>query len=123
MKRNFQLFLQATDGSLRVVPLGRITSAQVEPILGAAQSGLAAFPVVVIDLRDASVVPPAVVAQLQEGLRQIVATRKLVLNLEPHRWILQKPSHESCLCAGNCVNCRHRQQQSDKDGEKIEETA
>ncbi len=113
MKRNFQLYLQATDGYLRVVPLGRVTPAQVPQILGAAQSGLQAFPVVVIDMREAAVAPPAVVEQLQDGLRRLVAERRLLLGLESNRWILRRPPSQACRCTGNCQNCRCRQSQSD----------
>jgi hypothetical protein len=121
MKRRFQLYLQAMDSYLRIVPLGHVTPEQVEPILGAAQSGLAAFPVVVIDLRDAAAVAAPVVELLQDGLRQLVAARQLVLGLEPNRWILRKPPQEPCRGAGNCQNCRHQQAPPQQQARKTPE--
>lgn len=118
MRKRFRLYLQTEKGCLRIVPLGRVTLEQVEPILGAAQSGLRIFPVVVVDLREAAVVAPAVTEQLQQGLQQLVAERRLALGLEPDRWILQTASAPCCHGRHSCQQCRHHRATAKQAQEK-----
>ena len=119
---DFRLFSQVTDGHLRLVPLGELSSNGVKQLLGASQAGLQAFPVVVVDLQETRNATSEMLDRLEAGLRQLVADKKLILGLEPQRWTLQKMPHQACQCQGNCRNCPNRHHQEQKP-EKESESA
>ncbi|AEB08230.1 hypothetical protein [Desulfobacca acetoxidans] len=119
MSHEFRLYLQALDSHLRVAPLGKLTGSGVEQILGAAQAGLRVFPVVVVDLQGAENSTADTLTRLEEGLRQLVSEKKLILGLEPEKWILQgSPPEKICHCCNNCENCPCRS----RTGEKAKKT-
>ncbi|MBM4287888.1 MAG: hypothetical protein FJ135_07025 [Deltaproteobacteria bacterium] len=119
MPPEFRLFIQVSDRHLRLVPLGTLTTQGVQHILGAAQAGLQAFPVVVVDLQEAGEVPEGLLPRLEEGLRQLVAAKRLILGLETERWTLQPPPPKTCRCQGDCQNCPCQSQGDKKNVKRI----
>ena len=96
------------------MPWGTITASGVKQILGASQAGLQAYPVVVVDLHEIKDLKQEIRDLLEEGLRQLVAEKRLILGLEPQRWTLQTAMPKSCKCQGNCQNCPSRFQKDKK---------
>jgi len=112
MATESKLYLQVTDGRLRVAPRGNLTDRLVKQILQIAQIGFRVFSVVVVDLQEAEEVDEDTLARLEEGLRQLIAAKKQTLLVEPGKWTMQTAatSQDACLCNGNCQDCACRSQ-------------
>ncbi|MBW1991492.1 MAG: hypothetical protein JRI59_05155 [Deltaproteobacteria bacterium] len=104
---------------MQIRPKGRMEAADVNPILGVAGSGLKVFPVVVIDLREVKGMAAEVPGLLEEGIKDLIAARKLALSREhPHLfWRIGQagPLEDKCVCQGLCRNCPCRSAKDQKE--------
>lgn len=79
MANDFKLHLQVADKHLRLVLRGDLTDLGIKQILQTTEAGLRVFPVVIVNLREASGSKENTMNLPEEGLRQIIAKRRQVL--------------------------------------------
>ncbi|MCL4501250.1 MAG: hypothetical protein M1438_05265 [Deltaproteobacteria bacterium] len=102
MTKEYEIHIQVTNGHLRLIPEGPLTQAAVEQLLGVARSALTFFSVLTVDLRGTWEVKDAYLANLEEGLQQLISEKKLALTSEKTQlcWKVHPPStpQTSCKC-------------------------
>jgi pheromone shutdown protein TraB len=76
MAKEFIITMQVDDCRLCLILQGQLTDLAIKKILRAAEAGLQIFPVVMVEVQEATGTTEGVLAILEEGLRQLISEKK-----------------------------------------------